>query len=115
MPRASEGLKKYKICFKILLLLASTSAAGSSSSRRKQPNPQKARTKPGVAALREIRKYQSETKLLVPRLPFARVVKEICQMIAEERDMGAIRWRAEALDALQEAAEMYLTQLFEDA
>ena len=52
----------------------------------------------------------------MPRLPFARVVKEICQNIAEEREIaGTIRWKAEALDALQEAAEMYLVQLFEDA
>ena len=39
------------------------------------------KTRRGLRALREIRKYQSGTELLIRRLPFQRVVKEIMQKI----------------------------------
>lgn len=69
------------------------------------------RHRPGVRAVHEIRKMQKSTELLLRRLPFARLVKEIC-----ERMFGAamFRWEAEALEALQWAAEDYLVGLFED-
>lgn len=74
----------------------------------------KRRHKPGVVALREIRRYQTSTNLLIPKLPFARVVRE--QFMKWYSGSGNVeRWQAEALLALQEAAENYLVQLFEDA
>eukprot|EP00450_Noctiluca_scintillans_P002270 CAMPEP_0194501242 /NCGR_PEP_ID=MMETSP0253-20130528/21992_1 /TAXON_ID=2966 /ORGANISM="Noctiluca scintillans" /LENGTH=80 /DNA_ID=CAMNT_0039343191 /DNA_START=49 /DNA_END=288 /DNA_ORIENTATION=+ len=39
----------------------------------KQPH----RHRPGTAALREIRKYQKSTDLLIRKLPFQRLVREI--------------------------------------
>ncbi|OWZ14006.1 histone H3 [Phytophthora megakarya] len=71
----------------------------------------KRRKKPGELALREIRLLQRSTKLLLRKLPFARVVREIQ---TEFTGMG-YRWQAEALLALQEAAETYLVRTFEDA
>ncbi|KAG6602809.1 histone H3 [Phytophthora cinnamomi] len=71
----------------------------------------KKRRKPGEAALREIRLLQRSTKLLLRKLPFARVVREIQ---TEFTGVG-YRWQAEALLALQEAAETYLVRTFEDA
>ncbi|KAG7382380.1 hypothetical protein PHYPSEUDO_005005 [Phytophthora pseudosyringae] len=71
----------------------------------------KRRRKPGEAALREIRLLQRSTKLLLRKLPFARVVREIQ---TEFTGVG-YRWQAEALLALQEAAETYLVRTFEDA
>ncbi|CAH0481820.1 unnamed protein product [Peronospora belbahrii] len=73
--------------------------------------PVKRRRKPGELALREIRLLQRSTKLLLRKLPFARVVREIQ---TEFTGVG-YRWQAEALLALQEAAETYLVRTFEDA
>ncbi|RLN52704.1 hypothetical protein BBJ29_002804 [Phytophthora kernoviae] len=71
----------------------------------------KRRRRPGEVALREIRLLQRSTKLLLRKLPFARVVREI----QTEFTGAGYRWQAEALLALQEAAETYLVRTFEDA
>lgn len=65
----------------------------------------------GERALKEIRAYQSSTDLLIRRLPFARLVREIQQSMMRE----AYRWQGTAILALQEAAEAHLVGLFEDA
>ena len=54
-------------------------------------------------ALREIRKYQRSTDLLIRKLPFARLVREITQTYNSAPSEGEKRWQAEALMALQEA------------
>lgn len=68
------------------------------------------RVRPGVVALREIRRYQKSTDLLIRRLPFARLVREVAQDFKPD-----LRFKSAAIDALQEAAEAYLVRLFEDA
>lgn len=68
-------------------------------------------TKPGVAAIREIKKYQKSTDLLLRKLPFQRLVREV--MSADER-ASEYRFQSQALFALQEAAEAYIVGLFED-
>eukprot|EP00158_Paraphelidium_tribonemae_P007040 Partr_v1_DN28085_c1_g1_i3_m57504 putative histone H3 len=81
----------------------------------------KNRFRPGTVALREIRMYQKTTNLLLRKLPFARLVKEIAQdFVTEQFTMGAqgsfgLRWQSHAILALQEAAEAFLVHLFEDA
>ena len=66
--------------------------------------------------MQEIRKFQKGTSLLLRRLPFARVVKEITERYNDKSERAyASRWQAVALEALQEASEAYLVQLFEDA
>jgi len=77
----------------------------------KQPARKKYR--PGVKALQEIRKYQKSTNNLIPALPFSRLVREICQEVAGHR-VGELRFQSAAIQALQEAAEAFLVQLFED-
>jgi len=74
------------------------------------PNVRKFRYRPGTVALREIRKFQRTTDLLVRKLPFCRLVREISNM------MTAIpfRWTGEALLALQESMEDFIVHLFED-
>jgi len=72
----------------------------------------KRRYRPGVLALKQIRQYQKSTELLLRRLPFQRVVREIMQGIAVKDEL---RIQAVALEALQHATEAYLTNLFEDA
>jgi len=75
------------------------------------------RYRPGTVALREIRQYQKSTDLLLRKLPFARLVKEIA-MDYIQKDFtteSGLRWQSHAILALQEAAEAYLVHLFEDA
>ncbi|CAK0785803.1 hypothetical protein CVIRNUC_009014 [Coccomyxa viridis] len=69
------------------------------------------RVRPGTVALREIRQYQRSTCLMIRKLPFQRLVKEILDRVSA----GAVcRMQHGALEALQEAAEAYLVDLFED-
>ncbi|KAF8663450.1 hypothetical protein AX16_001020 [Volvariella volvacea WC 439] len=91
----------------------STSAAG-----RNQPGQKKRRYRPGTVALREIRKYQRSTDLLIRKLPFSRVVREIAMDMTTELNQygeSGLRWQTSAILALQEATEAYLVHLFEDA
>ncbi|XP_058461099.1 uncharacterized protein LOC131436406 [Malaya genurostris] len=69
------------------------------------------RRAPGVKALQEIRALQQTTNLLIPKLPFARIIREVLQQYGN----NDLRISLEALMALQESSEMYLVQLFEDA
>lgn len=68
------------------------------------------RFRPGTVALRQIRKYQKSTDLLVPKLPFRRLVREIALDVDNQK-----RFQSSALLALQEAAEAYLVGLLEEA
>jgi len=62
-------------------------------------------------ALREIRRYQKTTELLIRKLPFQRLVREI----AREVNSKDFRMQEGALLAIQEAAEAHLTRVFENA
>ena len=74
------------------------------------------RYRPGTVALREIRRYQKSTELLIRKLPFNRVVREILQIMCKDTPgMTEKRWQASAIGALQEAAEAYLVGLYEDS
>ena len=68
------------------------------------------RFKPGTVALREIKRYQKGTNLLLLKAPFQRFVRAICEGIDSE-----LRFQSQALLAIQEAAESYLIGLFEDS
>ncbi len=67
------------------------------------------RFRPGTVALREIRRYQKNTDLLIKKLPFNRLVREITQDFKTD-----IKFQKSAVVALQEASEAYLVGLFED-
>ena len=67
--------------------------------------------RPGMKALKEIRKFQSTVNLLIPALPFSRLVREVATNVAGTRD---IRFQSAAIKALQEASEAFLVGLFED-
>jgi histone H3 len=74
----------------------------------------KRRYRPGTRALMEIRKYQKSTDLLIRKLPFSRLVRSIAQDCFA-RPGEVFRWQSTAVLALQQAAEAYLTGMFEDA
>ncbi len=67
------------------------------------------RYRPGTVALREIKKYQKSTELLIRKLPFQKLVREIASSFKSD-----LRFQSSAVLALQEASESYLVGLFED-
>eukprot|EP01115_Flamella_aegyptia_P004199 TRINITY_DN1836_c0_g1_i11.p1 TRINITY_DN1836_c0_g1~~TRINITY_DN1836_c0_g1_i11.p1 ORF type:complete len:136 (+),score=45.74 TRINITY_DN1836_c0_g1_i11:54-461(+) len=86
--------------------VASKAARKSTSSGgMKKPH----RFRPGTVALREIRRYQKSTDLLIRKLPFQRLVREIAQDFKSD-----LRFQSASIAALQEASEAYLVGLFED-
>ena len=100
--------------------MARTKQTARKSTGGKQPRKQKQpafrgrvkkphRFRPGTVALREIRRYQKSTELLIRKLPFQRLVRQIAHEINED-----LRFQSAAVCALQQAAEAYLVGLFED-
>ncbi|XP_047044580.1 histone H3-like [Lolium rigidum] len=86
---------------------AATAPGAPAQPRVKKPH----RFKPGTVALREIRRYQKSTELLIPFAPFVRLVRELTR----DASLEVTRWTPQALLALQEAAEYHLVDLFERA
>ena len=68
------------------------------------------RYRAGTVALKDIRHYQGSTALLIRKLPFQRVVREIAQDIKTD-----LRFQSAAILCLQEATEAYLVSLLEDS
>uniref|UniRef100_A0A1I7Y2Z5 Histone domain-containing protein n=1 Tax=Steinernema glaseri TaxID=37863 RepID=A0A1I7Y2Z5_9BILA len=71
----------------------------------------RSRPRRGTRVLQDIRKLQKSTSTLIPRAAFCRVVREI---VNDHFGIGEYRIQLKALLALQEAAEAYMTCLFED-
>ena len=95
--------------------------AAAKTKSRKSDNPVKVkkphRYRPGTVALKEIRRYQKGTELLLRKLPFSRLVREIALNYQYEDDHGVLqtfRWQSSALLALQEATEAFLVHLYVD-
>lgn len=99
--RASPILKQYAIKSSE----KKTKGAKGDSKEKKKAH----RFRPGTVALREIRRHQRSTELLIRKLPFQRLVREIA---ADFR--GDLRFQGKAVLALQDASEAYLIALFED-
>ena len=68
------------------------------------------RYRPGTVALREIRRYQKSTDLLIKKMPFQRLCREITELEVKKN----MRFQGSAVLALQTACEAYLVSLFED-
>jgi len=72
----------------------------------------KYRHKPGFQVKREIKRLQASIKPMCRKLPFARLVKEICQGIDLKADY---KWRKGALAIIQHESERVLTEMFQVA
>ena len=71
------------------------------------------RYRPGTLALKEIRKYQTSTNLLIRKLPFRRLVRGIVQdLVSKQRLSFSPKFQSTAILALQEAAEDFLVRMF---
>ena len=84
--------------------------------RNTRNNKRRYRHRPGNKALMDIKKYQKSTDLLIRKLPFQRLVREIFDDLSvlggnEDR----YRITRQALNGLQEASEAYMVGLFEDS
>ena len=72
------------------------------------------RYRPGTVALREIRRYQTTGNLLIRKLPFQRLVREIATNRENRKMVPDVRFQGTAILAIQEASESHLVHLFED-
>ena len=116
MPRQKIAGKKQSASSKVSVATGSKvskiekakkkSAAAEGGIKQKR----KFRFRPGTVAIREIKRYQKATTFMLAKAPFQRFIRSICDGID-----GQLRFQSAALVALQEAAESYLTGLFEDA
>ena len=68
------------------------------------------RYRPGTQALRQIRRYQKSTDLLIRKLPFQRLLREVVQQMYPTR---SFRFQSTAILAIQEASEAFLVNMFE--
>ena len=108
MARVKQTARKQAMSGKAPRKQVSTTVARKSAPYQggvKKPH----RYRPGTVALREIRKYQKSTELLIRKLPFQKVVREIATDYKND-----LRFQSQAILALQEATEAYLIGLFED-
>ena len=84
---------------------AAKKAASGSSGMKKS-----FRWRPGTVALREVKKYQKSTEMLVAKAPFSRLVREVA-----ETHKAGLRFAASAVAAIQEATESFVISLLSDA
>ena len=91
-------------------VVAGTGKAPRTQMRAGQNKRKARRYRPGTVALREIRRYQKSSELLIRRMPFQRLVREIAQV-----HNPYVRFQSGAILALQESAEAYLVGLLEDS
>ena len=81
----------------------------SKRSKNSKPLVSPKKSRPGRLALREIKKYQKSTEMLIPKAPFTRLVREVG--LNEKKD---IRFQKQAIEALHQSSEAYILGLFED-
>uniref|UniRef100_A0A6C0BN48 Core Histone H2A/H2B/H3 domain-containing protein n=1 Tax=viral metagenome TaxID=1070528 RepID=A0A6C0BN48_9ZZZZ len=104
-PRKKLNQKRSKTEKAPLTEAAATAAVGRDAPKTRKPH----RFRPGTVALRQIRKYQKSTDLLLRKLPFQRLIREVAAEYKED-----LRFQATAIEAIQEASENFLVNLYED-
>lgn len=90
------------------------SVKSSTKSTSEPTVPRSHRFRPGTVALREIRRFQKSTDLLMPRLPFHKLVREVAQEMNQDKS-SKMQFQLGALVSVQEATEHLLMQYLEDA
>ncbi|KAA8912177.1 putative centromere protein Cse4 [Sphaerosporella brunnea] len=118
--RASSGRSQFRpkgTCRTSLPNTPSNATTDPASVRANRP------LKSGQKALKEIRMYQKSTELLMRKLAFSRLVREIAAAYTGGIHLGVqggnadgtLRWQSTAIQALQETSEAFLVHLFEHA
>lgn len=92
-----------------------SSVTGTAEVKKARPH----RYRPGTVARREIRKYQKSYKLLIPKRPFRELLKEVLHelKLVATKPIGILtsRFQESAVEAIHEAAEAYMVEVFEDS
>ena len=111
MARTKESSRKStgKLPREVLVTKGKKSATAKASQSTSQNQKKVHRFRPGTVALRDIRRYQRGTDLLLRKLPFQRIVREIAMT-----GKDGLRFQASAVLAMQEATEAHLVNLFAD-
>lgn len=90
---------------------ASKKVGAKKAKQPKVPGAKRSRRfRPGTVALREIRRFQKTSNLLIRRAPFQRMVREVANVAK-----AGLRWQSAALAAMQEATEAYVVGLLSDS
>ena len=118
-PALNPGQRSGSIKAHLAGLQKKAVAKTAKKSRMKAPKggvKKRYRYRPGTVALKQIRQYQKSMELLIRKLPFQRLVREIAgdSKVITSPLCGKVRFQSAAIMALQEAAEAYLVGLFED-
>ena len=107
--RKTKGTSKAP-CQQLAMKATHKNAGGGGNGRSGGPKIKKPHVNYAIIAMREICRYQKSVDLLIPLLPFQRLVWEIAQDFKMD-----LRFQSAAILALQEAAEAWLVGLFESA
>jgi histone H3 len=91
--------------------MAKGSTSGRKMPRSSEKKQRKQRYRPGTRAIKNIKKYQKGTDLLICKLPFQRLVRSI----ASYQSSQDLKFQSQAMAAMQEATEAYTISLFEDS
>lgn len=110
-PRDENTEKARKAAAKKKVVRTTNPEAAREAARKNKGVKKLHRYRPGTVALREIRRFQKSTELLIRKLPFSRLVREIAQDFKRDEPL---RFQSSAVGAMQEAAEAYIVGLFED-
>ena len=118
-PALNPGQRSGSIKTHLAGLQKKTAAKAAKKSGMKAPKggvKKPHRFRPGTVALKEIWRYQKSTELLIRKLPFQRLVREIAgdHKVITSPLCGKIKFQSLAIKVLQEASEAYIVGLFED-
>ena len=101
--------------FSLLIIMVRTKSKITTANPKGYKPRRKRRYRPGTLALREIRKYQTSTELLIRKLPFQRLLREIVQDMYNDGELpidSFPKFQSTAILALQEASEDFLVRMF---
>jgi histone H3/H4 len=125
----SKPIKNSKVKLSLLersrLVLDKQSSSSRVAASERVPIERYFRRRPGTAALSEIRVAQKETRLIIAKASFKRLVKETVEIVFDKGlkrklignvfPTGNFRFNPDALEAIQEDAEFYLIKIMKES
>ena len=111
-PKPSSSVKSQQVPQNPAVRAALSSAMKAAVARKAVSQPPKKKKKPGIKALQDIKRYQKGYELLIRKLPFMRLIREITDELPRGKEF---RYQAQAVVALQESSEIYLVGYLHDS
>lgn len=115
---SNRNIQAHLIHLKVLIMARTKQIAPrkhETAAKTMAKQPKARRFRPGTVALREVKRYQRSTNLLIPQVALNRLIREVTQDIGKRDTEENVRYQSAAVLALQEASEAYLVSLFETA